>query len=478
MNRPLKIVGIVGAVLLVLVIALVVLAKVLITPERVRSVVVTRAEAALNRPVSLGEINVSLFSGITLEQLVIQERSGEEPFIAAERAVLRYQLWPLLFRRVVIDEVRLVAPRIRVERFADGTFNFSDLQQTAEPEQVVPAQEGEETGAPIDLLVSQIAISGGELLVIDHLAGPQGGQTFQLTDLQVSARDISLQQEFPFSVQGRLGEGTFGVDGQVDPQTLQVAVNATVANLDLALFTAYFPEELPATVNSLKLALKVSAEGGKELLRSRGEITLQPIDLLLAREGEAPLPIRNASLNLKYDLAADLVQNLLTITQATIVYSGIPLEISGTVADFADAPRVELQAVLPPLDIARALKAIPAELVGDLAPLQPSGEVSARLTLAGPVAEPKSLLQQGEVQLAPIEVTAGGGRPSLRGTLRLTGDSLRSENLQLTMGENRAAIQLQVNNLLGDIIRVSSAVQAERFALDPLLQTAAAPAAT
>lgn len=479
MKRPLKILGILGAVLLVLVIALVVLAKVLITPERVRSVVVPRAEAALNRQVSLGAISVSLFSGITLEQLVIQEKAGEESFVAAERAVLRYQLWPLLFRRVIIDEVRLIAPRIRVERFADGTFNFSDLQQTAEPEAAVPSEEAEgEAGAPIDLLVSQIAITGGELLFIDHQSGREDPLTYQLTDLQVSASDISLQQEFPFTVSGRLGEGTIGVDGQVNPQTMQAAVNATVANLDLALFTPYFPAELPVKVNNLKLGLKVSAEGGKELLRSRGEITLQPIDLQLTREGEKPLSIRDASLTTNYDLAVDLVQNLLTITRMTIAYNGIPLEISGTVADFADAARVELQAVLPPLDLKQALAALPAELVGDLAPLQPSGEVSARLTLAGLVEEPKSLLQQGEVQLAPIEVTAGGGRPSLRGTLRLTGDSLRSENLQLSMGENQAAIQLQADNLLGDIIRVSSAVQADRFALDPLLQTAAAPAAT
>ena len=67
------------------------------------------------------------YYGITLHDLSVSEPEGGEPFVAADAVVLRYQLLPLLFRHVVVDEVRLDAPRIRIERLPEGRFNFSDL---------------------------------------------------------------------------------------------------------------------------------------------------------------------------------------------------------------------------------------------------------------------------------------------------------------------------------------------------------------
>lgn len=476
MRKPLKILAIVGIVLVVLVVALIVVAHLLVTPERVRAFVLPKAEAALGRRITLEEIEVNLFSGIALDRLVVMEKDGREAFLAADRVLLRYRLWPLLFRRVVVDEVRLEQPRIRFERLPDGTFNFSDLLQRKKAVEATPPPEGG-GGAPVDLLVSEIALTKGEILFVDQRAG--GGEPYRLqaTAVELSASDISLREAFPVRAEARVNEGTIAVEGEINPQAKEGKVQADVAGLELAAFSPYFADKIPGQLKALRLGLRVTAEGGKEALRSQGTITLDPIDLLLARAGQEPIHLQNAALTVDYAVAVNLAAAVIDIEKATVAYNRLPIEISGRVEDYAAAPRVNLQVVLPETDLATALAALPPEVSGEIAKLQLGGKAAARLRLAGAAADPKRLLQEGELRLSSVSAIASGARIGVTGLLRLAGGALRSENLVLSLGENRAEIDLQAENLFAEPIRVRSAVRAERFALDPLLQASAAPTA-
>ncbi len=475
MSKPLKVFAVFGIVLLLLGVALAILARLLITPERIKGVILPKAESALNRPVTLESIEISLFSGITLNQLVVQEKIGKEAFVAAEKVVLRYKLWPLLFKRVVIDEIRLVAPHIRIERQADGRFNFSDLLEEEKTKEKEPVQENRRE--PVDLLVSQVELSNGRLLIIDHRSGGNTPFRQEVTELTMSAREISLGKEFPFNFGARVNEGTLKGEGAVNLQTRMGRIVLTVADLDLTTFALYYREKLPAQINALRLNLKMEAEGGRDALKSHGEVTFAPIDLLLPRKDKGPLPIRNAVLHLDYALAADLKAAILEIEKATLAFNRIPLQITGRIEDYAAAPKVNLRLVIPELLLEETIKNLPPELIAQLSDLQPAGKVSGNFQLVGAVSEPKKLLRKGELQLGAISVLVNGARPALTGTLKVVDDSVRSENLQMQLGENRAAIDLQMENLLGEIIRVRSNVRAERFALDPLLQGSAAPVA-
>ncbi|HEX9873908.1 MAG TPA: AsmA family protein, partial [Deferrimonas sp.] len=184
MNRFIKISAMIAGAVVVLVVALIVLAQILITPERVRETVLPLAEKALHRKVALGEIDVSLFSGISIQDIRVQEKTGAEDFVVADRIVLRYRIWPLFFLRVVVDEVRLEGPKIRLERLADGSFNFSDLTVPAAAESPAPKEEpATENGKEINLLVARVAVSGGEVLFFDHAAGAATPYRYQLSDL-------------------------------------------------------------------------------------------------------------------------------------------------------------------------------------------------------------------------------------------------------------------------------------------------------
>jgi AsmA protein len=470
MKRSVKILGIIAAVVVVALIGLAVAAKILITPERVKAYVLPLISEKLHREVTLGEVKVSLFRGITLNDLAVGERQGEEKFVAVDQVALRYQLWPLLQRRVVVDEVRLVGPRLRVERLPDGSFNFSDL--LPKPGEKPPAQAGEPTaGRPIDLLVSEVAVSDGAVLFLDRAVDPSRPAQLTLDQLEAKAGDISLQRAFPFTLQGRLAGAALSVEGTADPVARGGKARVKVADLDVTAFAPYFQPKLPGRLAALRLSADLDAEGNAQAVASAGRVELKSLDLVLNALKEAPL---RGDVVLDHRLKADLAKASLAIEEAKLAYGGLAAAISGRVEQYATEPQLDLTVTVPETDLKKLVAALPPALAQKARPFDPSGAVSARARLAGATATPKKLLKDGEVRLAAVQASAGGLRPEINGSLLLQGDSFSSRDLTVAAGGNRATVDLKGANLLGKPVSVAARVSAERFELDKLLQTGGA----
>lgn len=347
MNRALKIAGIVAAILVALLLSLIVLVKVLITPERVRKTVLPIAEKSLNRQIQLGDIKVSIFSGIVLNDLTVMEKTGPDPFIHAKKIKLDYQFWPLLSKRVVIDEVELQSPQIKVVRLPDGTFNYSDMIKKKEPAQEPAPEEKKE----IDLLVSQVAITGGQLTFEDRKGAKPA--VYTVTGVNFTSSDISMDKPFPFSAKAEVME--------------------------------------------------------------------------------------------------------------TVV------KIAGKAANIKEKPSIEATVDVTIADLRKLAAALPPKFTAKAKQYDPSGAVTARVDLAGPVSVPKSLLKDGEIKLDKVQVTASGQRPVIAGDIALKADSLSSRNITVAMGNNKLQAQFAVSNLFTKPIIITSDIKADRFDIDPFL---------
>ncbi len=141
-----------------------------LTEENLTEMLVPQAEKALGRQVSIGGIEVSLFKGIIVKDLVVKEADGSRDFVSSGSFVLRYELMPLLQKKVVVSEIRLENPSIRVERDKDGKFNFESLAILAgEKAEKTPAESAPSSAAalPLALTVDTISISGARFSLID-----------------------------------------------------------------------------------------------------------------------------------------------------------------------------------------------------------------------------------------------------------------------------------------------------------------------
>lgn len=476
MNKTGKIIAIVLGIAALLVVAALVLAKVLITPERVRQTVLPLAEKHLNRTVTLEDVEVSLFSGIELQGLAVGEASGEGTFVATDLVRLRYRLLPLLAMRVVVDEVRLEGPRIRVERRADGTFNFSDLLGAeGKKDEAAAAAPPESKGKSIDLLVSEVAIERGQLQFIDHQVEKGKVHRTTVEDLGLSAKDISLAVAFPVSVEGMVNQAPLGFDGKVDAQQASGSGTLTLSGLDATAFAPYFRDQLPGRLGGLKVDLELEGQGSAAAASARGKLRLSDIDLMLEALPEAP--IKGAVAQLDYDVKYDKAGARLELGRNTLRFNDIVAILSGQLGKLDGKPEIAATLEVPDLEVRKALASLPAGLVAAAADLDPAGTVALTANLAGGLDAPLKLLKDGLVKLAGVQVAAGGMRPQLDGQLNLAGDSVQSDNLVVTLGENRANIALKASNLFGKPIVVQSDVTSERFLIDPLLGGAAAPAA-
>lgn len=154
-----KILLIITASIAVIIIALAVLIKIYITPESVKAFLIPEAEKALNRKVNIGEISISFFKGIEVKDFAIKEADEKTDFVKCEDFVLKYKLLPLLTKKVIIEELKLVSPQVRVKRDSQGKFNFEGIGQKQTPEEVKEEkQAAEPKGLPISLVINKVVI--------------------------------------------------------------------------------------------------------------------------------------------------------------------------------------------------------------------------------------------------------------------------------------------------------------------------------
>ncbi|PLX99327.1 MAG: hypothetical protein C0623_09640 [Desulfuromonas sp.] len=249
MKKIKKILLISGGLLVVLLVALILLVNVLITPERVRETVLPLAEDALQRKVSIGDIQISLFSGITLQDLDIARKDGNGSFIAAENVVLRYSLLSLLMLKVEIDEASLVRPRFEVVRYDDGSFNFSDLiDEKNHSGEVSPGTVTPETGsAPVDVQVSRIGVTDGRLLFIDH-AAVGGPIRHEVSAFNFNASNVAVDSPFPIDLSAIWNENTLGLHGKINPVAAGGDLEATFNRVKVLVAGAMSNQKIKATV--------------------------------------------------------------------------------------------------------------------------------------------------------------------------------------------------------------------------------------
>ncbi|MCB2183779.1 MAG: AsmA family protein [Desulfobulbaceae bacterium] len=165
--------GYVTAILILIVITIIglsVLVKFVLTGDRLQAMLVPPAEKALGRNVSIGKIDVSLFKGITIDGFSIKEADGKADFVSAGSFVLKYDLMPLLQKKIVVSEVVLKNPAITLKRDAKGNFNYSTLALLAQDKKEgkqEPAASSSAAALPLALTVQKISIADAAFKVED-----------------------------------------------------------------------------------------------------------------------------------------------------------------------------------------------------------------------------------------------------------------------------------------------------------------------
>src|SRR5262245_39640131 len=139
-----KVLYIVGGILVLLVAAVVILPFV-IDVNRFRPDIEKLMSEALNRKVTMGSIQLSLFSGgVAVDNLTIADDPAfsRDPFLTAKSVTVGVEMGPLIFSRMLhVTGLTIDQPQANLLRNAAGAWNFSTLGASPQGQAAKPAAQ-------------------------------------------------------------------------------------------------------------------------------------------------------------------------------------------------------------------------------------------------------------------------------------------------------------------------------------------------
>jgi hypothetical protein len=173
MKKLLKISGIVVGILILLIIGLGIVVKSYLSSDRLKPLILPKAEAMTGRKVHLDEIDVSLFKGIVAKGLSVKERDGQKDFLKVRSFILSYRLLPLLKKQLVISKIEIISPSISVKKQRGGRYNFSDITENRSkgPQKTQKPSGSEHQALPVSIIADRLFIQNANLTFIDEGKG-------------------------------------------------------------------------------------------------------------------------------------------------------------------------------------------------------------------------------------------------------------------------------------------------------------------
>ncbi len=167
MKKWMKIGIIVLGIIIILLIGLNIFIKSYLSGERLKAMILPRAEALTGRKVNLEDISVSLFKGVVAKGLSVKEMDGQKDFLKMKEFVLSYRLLPLLRKQLVISKIEFIAPSVTVLRDRQGNYNFSSIADRVSQKPSQPSQPKSE-GLPLSITTDRIFIKDLQFKFVDE----------------------------------------------------------------------------------------------------------------------------------------------------------------------------------------------------------------------------------------------------------------------------------------------------------------------
>ena len=188
MRRLLQVVALVGTLLIGVVALALIVSQTPWFKDWLRRYIVRESKQYLNGDLSIGRLGGNLFFGVQLADVAV-DVSGER-VVSVEGLEVDYSIFTIISEGVVLDRIKLVEPKLRLERSGEG-WNVGRLvkEQRQEAEREGPAR-------PIEL--QSIEVSDGVIDITDNsrqYGGQNGDNAFELP---ARVEDLDVRASFAY----------------------------------------------------------------------------------------------------------------------------------------------------------------------------------------------------------------------------------------------------------------------------------------
>ena len=423
-----KALAITGMVILLLVIVIACI-PFFIDANRFKPALETDLTSALGRPVQIGNIKLSIWSGsVAVDNVSIADDPAfsSQPFLTATQLKAGVELMPLIFSKELhVLSFTIANPQVSLVRSASGTWNFSSLGGKSGKTQSTTT-----TSAPGDISVQKLALTNGKMTVTEP-----GGKTRTYDGVNLVAENLSSASEFPFQFSANTpGNGTIKLDGQAGPinQTdaamTPLHAKITVSHFDLA--STGFVDPSTGLGGIVDFAGNVDSDG--KLIDSHGSVTANSLKLTPGASAST-VPV-----DVDYETTYDPKNQTGTLKQGNVHVGKAVANLTGSYNAAGQVTSVDMklvgQAMSVP-DLEGVLPAVGVKLPSG-ASLQ-SGTLNTTLTISGPV---DKLVITGPVQLSNAKVAGFSLKGALGALSAFSG-----------LGGGNAGSDTEIQTLKGDV---------------------------
>jgi len=261
MSKPLKIIlGIVGGVIALLVVALVA-AVMMFDANSFRGKLSAEIKDRYHRDLTVGDIKLSIFPWLRVKIANVNVSNGEgfskEPFAQVGQLELGVRLLPLLQeRKIEATTIDLTDLTLNLEKDSKGASNWDDFTK---PKDKADEDKDKDQDGSNSIELKNIDISGVDLKNVTlHYSDAQSGKRYAVDHLNFKTGALKIGQ--PFDVESSLALSSKSPEALID-----LKLNSTVlANFDAKTYS----------LTGLKLNADLSGSavpGGKQTVQLSGE---------------------------------------------------------------------------------------------------------------------------------------------------------------------------------------------------------------
>jgi AsmA protein len=390
MNRTLKILAMVVAVLIVIVVAI----PFFIDANTFRPKLETELTGALGREVKLGNLSLSIFSGsVSADDISIADdpQFSKSAFVQAKSLKVGVELMPLIFSKTLnVTELTLKQPEIGLVKSENGEkWNFSSLggNNSSAPK---PAANAPASGNP-NLSVAKLNISDGRLTV-SRAGSTEKPRVYDKVDIEVT--HFSFTSSFPFKMTAQLpADGSLKLEGNAGPINADNAaatpLSAKVTLQKMNLAASGFIDPAAGIAGIADYDGSVTSDGHEA--KTQGKLTVTNLQVV-QKGSPAGRPVE-----VTYTVIHNLAKETGSIPQCDVAMGKAVSHVTGTYDAHGQVTSIDLKlnAQAMPVDDLEAM--LPA--LGVVLPPKSTlkgGDLNATMAIAGPV---NKLVTTGTIRL-------------------------------------------------------------------------------
>jgi len=219
------------------------LAGFFVLPPVLKSILTKELSKNLHREVTISEIKTNPYTlSAAVRGLLIKERSSAETFVSCDEIFLNLQSLSIFKMALILKEIRVTKPYVRIARNQDLSYNFSDLLEEKQP-----ASPEKAKSEPLKFSLNNISIENGS---IDFLDLPEETK-HTVRDLKIGVPFLSnipshIQTFVQPHFSAKINDALYTVEGKTKlfADSRETFIDVDIKDVNIPYYLAYVPMKM------------------------------------------------------------------------------------------------------------------------------------------------------------------------------------------------------------------------------------------